>query len=133
MSSARCLGNMLRSYRIDIAAISEHTLYEHNLSFLDSIDNDYVGLQFSRAETVSQYDRGRCGKGGVAILVNKSLLYNVQPLGDFGERMVGIECTLHNHAPVFIFSVYMPSDNVIAHFQETIDILQDIWVHYSQL
>jgi hypothetical protein len=106
-------------------------LYEHNLSFLDSIDNDYVGFQFSRAESVSQYDIGRCGKRVVAILINQSLLYNVQPLGDFGERIVRIECTLHNHAPVFIFSMYMPSDNVIGNFQETIDILQYIWVHFS--
>ena len=88
MSSAGSLGYLLDKYNIDIACISEHKLKPYYSSFLSSIHSGFVS--YTNCETMG--NDYTCGKGGVSILIKKSLSFSVDLIDtDSNSRIVGIK------------------------------------------
>ena len=67
ISSSSYLVELLNNNAIDICGISEHWLYEKNLYFLESLDNNYKSYAVSDFDLKRASNR-KVGKGGVAIL-----------------------------------------------------------------
>ena len=63
----------------------------------------------------------------------KSLSYNIEPLDDGNERIVGIKIVGLGPRPYFIFSVYMPACNNVNDYREQILNLQEIHSTYSEI
>lgn len=69
-----------------------------------------------------------CGKGGVAILINKNLQFSTREIPCLAtNNIVGIQVTLCDTVPLFIFGVYLPSDNVLDDYKANIDIMQGLY------
>ena len=73
MSSSSYLVELLNNNAIDICGISEHWLYEKNLYFLESLDNNYKSYAVSDFDLKRPSNR-KVGKGGVAILWHDKLI-----------------------------------------------------------
>ena len=126
MSSAYALSDMLDKNDIDIGIISEHKLFNHSKSFLDSINPKYKSFSVCDS-SIDQYGPAKCGKGGVAILYKKSLQSSISLIDCLdNERIIGIELKLINSERIYIIGVYMPSDSYIKHYHETITELEAI-------
>ena len=129
MSSAICLSKLLEETDCDIALINEHKLLTHNRSFLNCLNNSYIS-QTHYEPVANSYI---CGRGGVTVIYKKSLAYNIEPLNDGNERIVGLKVVGLGPKPYFIFSVYMPACNNIIAYREHILYLQEIYSSYSEI
>jgi len=134
MSSALTLSEALNVYCCDVALITEHKLFFSSLNFLDSINDCY----FSHAvadNSIDPYSRARCGKGGVAIMYKKCL--RIQPIENEIIRnccrIAGIEINLENTGRLFVFCIYMPSDNDIKDYKLTLEQIQDLIDIYTEM
>ncbi|CAH1778106.1 unnamed protein product [Owenia fusiformis] len=84
MQSALALDNVSSNYDIDICAISEHKLFNDNLYFVDSINNQYES--FSRSDaSLDPFNSFRRGKGGVSLVWKRNLNAQI-------TRLTSIEC-----------------------------------------
>ena len=132
MSSAFPLSNLLDKYDIDVAIISEHKLFPHSRHFLASINPKYAFYSVE-SKSLNPYSRAQCGKGGIAILVNKSIKSNITQIDTCtSDRIIGVEVTGYE-MPVYIFGVYLPSDNNNSVYTETISELEALIAHYCSL
>ena len=68
----------------------------------------------------------------MTVIYKKSLSYNIEPLDDGNERIVGIKIVGLGPRPYFIFSVYMPACNNISDYRVQILYLQEIYSSYSE-
>ena len=130
MSSAGSIGHVLDKYDVDIACICEHKLKPSCSSFLDSIHSAYTA--HTNYEALG--NAYTCGKGGVSVLVRKSLSFSVDFLnGETNSRVIGIKLYGMNTIPIHIFCVYMPSVNYSLNgYTDCIDSLQGLYDLYSQ-
>jgi exonuclease III len=127
MSSSVCLTNLLRLFDCDIAVISEHKLSESCSQFFSRIDNNYISL--AKFEKSNRNDE--IGKGGVAILYKKSLEFYTSSVYTNCNRVVGICLNTPNHVPLFVFGVYLPSENDIDQYREVLNVLNELFTNYS--
>ena len=67
MRNVLYLDKLLKEQNLDICIISEHWLFEDSLSFLDSINANYLSLGVSD-KSLNPLDPYRRGKGGIGIL-----------------------------------------------------------------
>jgi len=131
MSSAYSLSAYLESYDIDVALITEHKLFQHSTHFLSCINESYAHIQ-SVDLTIDQYGSAKCGKGGTAILYKKSLKHCISAIPDIASnRITGIELRGRDIDPVYIFCVYMPSDNNVEVYKEVLSDLQALYSFYN--
>ncbi|MEW8561249.1 MAG: hypothetical protein AB2541_04060 [Candidatus Thiodiazotropha sp.] len=133
MSSAAYLSDCLNHNKVDICGISEHWLYEKDLSFLYLIDNCY------NSHAVSDWDlkrpsKRRVGKGGVAILWHRKHHNKISPLLFDDDRIVGIKFEINTDNFIFFFQLYLPCVNhSIELYKEYLNRLQNIISIYSEL
>ena len=105
---------------VDVLALSEHWLYEDELSFLDNLHNDFL-YHAKVSERNNINTRWRRGQGGVAIVWRKHL--KVQQLSLGNDRIVAIKIQ-KNHQTFVFCSVYFPSTN--SNLSEFADILNSL-------
>jgi hypothetical protein len=131
MSSSSYLCNTLQENKIDICGISEHWLYESCLSFIDSVDRNYISVAVADKDCKYRNSR-KVGKGGVALLWHKKHDQYVVPLAIDDDRIVGIQYQLSKDTYIFIIQVYLPCSNYpIQTFRDYIDKLYNLWSMYS--
>lgn len=127
MSSNVCLTNLLRLTKCDVAVISEHKLPENCSKFLNSIDKGYI----STATFEKSLKNGDIGKGGVAILYKRSLEFYTSLINTNSNRVIGICLKTPTHVPLYIFGVYLPSENDVDKYREELNVLHDLYTIYS--
>ena len=71
------------------------------------------------------------GKGGVAILYKKSLEFYTNSVCTNSNRVVGICLKTPNHCPLYVFGVYLPSENDIDQYRKVLDVLNGLHTNYS--
>ena len=132
MSSSSYLVELLNNNAIDICGISEHWLYEKNLYFLESLDNNYKSYAVSDFDLKRPSSR-KVGKGGVAILWHDKINKCVTPIELDDDRIVGIQVMLDTDNFMYFFQVYLPcSNHSIYKYREYIEKLENINSIYSQ-
>ena len=132
MSSAYSLSCLLDENDIDIALLSEHKLFNYSSEFLKSINTkyDYVSVEQSYD---NPYSKAKCGQGGVAIMFKKSLSGRIAHIDHIkNERILGIELkpTEKEYESVYVFSIYLPAQNNITDYRDTISELEAISSFY---
>jgi hypothetical protein len=133
MSSASYLSTALSNRDIDVCGISEHWLYEKDLSFLDCIHRDYTSWAVCDNDLVLPLFRKRA-KGGVAILWKRSLDARICTVDTNDDRIIGVRLTLNTNMYMFLFQVYFPSTNYsLDLYNEYTVKLRDIHAMYSQI
>ena len=134
MSSTLALSKIVHKYKCDIVLVCEHKLFEHSLSFLDSIDNNFAS--FAKADnSLDNYSRARCGKAGVAVLYKRYLKgITVTPLNQIGnDRVIGVEIKGVLNVALYVFCAYMPADGNIIRYREQLELLYDLHQYYSAI
>ena len=133
MSSAYSLSDMLDSHCIDIALITEHKLLPRSNHFLSSINSNFYAYNTCNT-SFDNFGTLRCGKAGTAILIRKSLQKHISLVNNItNERIIGIEIRYNKLSPLYVFCVYMPADNDVSCYNETLCDLQAIFSHYCKL
>lgn len=111
--------NLLKS--TDILAISEHWLYNDDLSFLDGLDENFC-YYASSSYLNDDLRRWKRGQGGVGLLWRKEL--KVRKLFAT-DRIIAIKTKLGPSRWTMICSVYLPSTNrSITEFKDALDALE---------
>lgn len=132
MSSCTYLCNALSAQEVDICGISEHWLFEHDLQFLNSIDNMYYSHAVSDFSLTLPSNR-RVGKGGVCLLWKRTLNDIIIPLDVDDDRIIGIEVKTSPSTLLYIFQVYIPcvnhGNNVFKRYMEKVE---NLFYSYSQ-
>ena len=130
MSTTPYLCEFLCNSKVDICAISEHWLFPDQLSFLNSIDPQFVGIGVCD-KSLDPLSRHRRGKGGTALLWNKIIDTCVLPIQTNSDRIVGIEINLKDQRKLCILSVYLPASNhTFETFEESVNELFDLYWCY---
>lgn len=134
MSSSICLSSMLDRVKCDIAIISEHKLKQNNASYLDSIHPDYKSYTRSESTNTSTHCSRFLGKGGIAVMYKKELELSICELTYFdSSRFIGLEIRRPHDRSLYIFGVYLPSDNIIQSYSTELYLLEDLVAHFSSL
>ena len=68
----------------------------------------------------------------MTVIYKTSLSYNIEPLDDGNERIVGIKIVGLGPRSYFNFSVYMPACNNISDYRVQILYLQEMYSSYSE-
>lgn len=132
MSSGSYLGSVLKRLNIDICGVSEHWLYKKDLHFLDSVNKSYYYSAVSDFD-LERPSRRKVGKGGVAILWNRSIDHRVSLLNIDDDRIIGIQYQLSESNFIYIIQVYLPSANhCMAEFEGYLSKVQDLCSMYSE-
>ena len=121
----------LHAHKIDVCGIAEHWLYEHDLHFINNMDNMYNSISVSDTDLCLPSSR-RVGKGGVCLLWHKRIDNLVTPIPCESDRIIGIQLQITEHNFVFVFQVYLPSSNhSVAKYQEVLFNLENIVSQYN--
>lgn len=132
MSSAGSISNLLDTYDIDIACISEHKLKSPSATFLDTLHSSYRSICVCEQVDLN----AKCGKEGVSIMFKKSLSFAVQELRNIkSTRLTGIKLTSVESTivtPIYVLCMYLPSANyTFDDYIECLTELQSIYDMYS--
>ena len=92
---------------LDVLALSEHWLYEDELTFLDSLDVNFDVFSCSSSKN-NTLERWRRGQGGVALYFKKSL--KAREIQTSCDRIVSASIMIGEVGTVVV-SVYLPSSN----------------------
>lgn len=131
MSSTIGLNQLIKQSGCDICIISEHKLKNEYLSYLSSIENGYKCI--AKADSLPSNYQAYHGKGGIGILYKTTLSFSVSELDiDQTERIVGLELRYQGGSPLYIFGVYLPSDDVLHKYKDELDTLEALYSHYIQ-
>ena len=107
----------------DILALSEHWLYNDELSFLDGLDDKFC-YYASSSRLNDNTRRWKCGQGGVGLLWRKNLVVKKIFLSD---RLVAIKIKTGPARWSIICGVYLPSTNYSTiDFQNELDALESL-------
>jgi exonuclease III len=107
----------------DILALSEHWLYNDDLSFLDGLDDQFC-YYASSSRLNDNTRRWKRGQGGVGLLWRKNLVVKKIFLSD---RLVAIKIKTGPARWSIICGVYLPSTNYSTiDFQNELDALESL-------
>lgn len=125
--------SLLENWICDIAILSEHKLSKNSVNYLNRIHSNYYSILKIDSDSEDSPVLRHCGKGGVAILINKNLQFSTREIPCLATNNIfGIQVTLCDTVPLFIFGVYLPSDNVLDDYKANIDIMQGLYEQYCQ-
>ena len=131
MSSASYLSELLDNNDIDVCGIAEHWLFNHDMHFLDCINNKFICHSIADPDLLLPSNR-RVGKGGICILFNKRLKDIVSPIRIDSKYILGIQIMPAAGNSIFVFQVYFPCKNYsIATYKNCIDELETILCIYK--
>ena len=131
-SSTTCLSTLLDREKCDVIVITEHKLKQSTKAYLDTIHKDYACFVKLDDDETMFYNSAFSGKGGVAIMYKKSLMFSVKEITCYDtNRIVGIQLDDHKGNLYYIIGAYLPSDvNVDTYIQE-LNILENLYTYYS--
>ena len=133
MYSAFTISKMLDFYDIDFAVVSEHKLLPQSKGFLDSINTNYASYAKTDA-ALDPYSSFSRGKSGIGILFKKSLNPFIHHIDDMeSDRLLVIEVKVRHLTPLYIISAYMPADNNLSYYDDTLSELQTCIEFYSRI
>lgn len=114
--------------KYDVIALSEHKLYEAELSLLDDINRDFHAFGRSSEDLRDNKYGIIPGHCGVALFWKSNLASSVKAMTNLGtDRVCVIKFSQPNHANIYIVSVYLPQSRcIISNYQEHIDALHSI-------
>ena len=123
MSNVLHLQNILR--KSDICVLLEHWLYPDSLTFLSSVNEEFVGWGRSSYD-LNLDSLWRRGKGGVAFLWRKTVNAYVTRMENLGnDRILVIRVEAQNWN-FYVVGVYLPSSNQpIEIYRRCLDVLED--------
>ena len=93
----------------DIVFLQEHWLFPSDLPLINNIHADFVSYGVSSIDPSVGLIVGR-PYGGVAVLWRNSLASFVKPLSFDDDRIIGLECIIHDVKFLFL-GVYLPYNN----------------------
>ena len=127
-SSTTCLSTLLDREKCDVIVITEHKLKQSTKAYLDTIHKDYACFVKLDDDETMFYNSAFSGKGGVAIMYKKSLMFSVKEITCYDtNRIVGIQLDDHKGNLYYIIGAYLPSDvNVDTYIQE-LNILENLY------
>ncbi|WAR13478.1 LOW QUALITY PROTEIN: hypothetical protein MAR_027658 [Mya arenaria] len=133
MSSAASLSNLLLTYQIDIAFITEQ-LFDHSKYFFDTIQNDYRNITICD-QNFHTYNNLCCGKGGVSIMYKSNLDFSVKHINEsINDIIFGMEIDCRT-VKIFAFCIYMPSGNyandVFDNYMNSLYAIYDTFSEYG--
>ena len=135
ISSTLCLSSLLDDTLSDIAIICEHKLKQSSAQYLDTIHSDFYSFVKTESEDDMNLKRGNScfvGRGGVAIIARKTLSFSIKEIDcSQSSRVIGIELSSTNSNSLFIFGVYLPSDNDINAYCHELSIIESLYSYYS--
>lgn len=116
----KCLTNC------DIICLQEHWLYPDDLSFLDSVNHDFIKWGKCSAE-LNPDSISRRGKGGLAFLWRKNLHLCCEVLEDLScDRMAVLNIRSPNGEQIYLIGVYLPTTSEPAsRYRRCLDLLED--------
>ena len=104
MSSAGSLSHLLDKHRIDISIVTEHKLMQKSQRFRDTIHAKNTAHSICETEVTPL---SRCGKGGVGILLKKTLCFSTKNISLTEHKNIcRIKLCTQNSLPIFVFAVY---------------------------
>ncbi|CAH2216034.1 jg25937, partial [Pararge aegeria aegeria] len=107
----------------DIVALQETWLLPDELSFLETLSDDFSSTGVSAVDTAAGMLRGR-PYGGVALLWRRSAFQNVSIVQCHNSRICAIRIVLPEKSCI-VMSVYMPTD-AVANLAEFTDVLSSV-------
>ena len=110
----------------DIVLLQEHWLLPGDLSMLNNVDNNFIGIGVSAVDTGTDILKGR-PYGGTAILYRKSFASSFTVVDCCDEPRMCAVCIATNSGPILLINVYMPTDlSDDASYDEYVDICTKI-------
>ncbi len=130
MRNAMYLDTLLNNNDLDILVVSEHWLYKDSLSFLDSLNKNYISHGVSDS-TLNPLDPYRRGKGGVSILWNIKLTSAIKLIDCDSDRLIAISIQLENRLSLTIIGVYLPDSHYgLDAYKDCLDKVKDMYFTY---
>ena len=125
------LSKMLDNYNVDIAILSEHKLLPQSKEFLDSVNNNYSSY-VKTDSSIDPYKSFSRGKAGISILYKKSLSPLLSHIDDMeSDRLFITEVKVKHSTPLYIICAYMPAENNLTYYSDTLSELQTRLEFYS--
>lgn len=111
---------------VDVIALQETWLLSHEISYLNSISDDFNCTGTSAVDSTAGMLRGR-PYGGVALLWRRSIYTNVTVIPCANPRVSAIKIVMQNRS-ILVFSIYMPTDAVcnVADFTDVLGAVSAI-------
>ncbi|CAG2191295.1 unnamed protein product [Mytilus edulis] len=132
MSAVPYLLEFLNDNKIDIICLSEHWLRKSQFHFLNSIDKQNYLVFGKCADEHCPEKYSYSARGGVAIMVSKTLSPYVTELVIDSNRICGIELKLPNLPSIFFLSIYLPAiTQPNEAFVNELEYLMDTYKSYS--
>ncbi|CAH2093831.1 unnamed protein product [Euphydryas editha] len=107
--SAHCIRELCKTS--DLIALQETWLLPEELSFLDTLSEDFSATGVSAVDTSEGILRGR-PYGGVALLWRRSVFSDVSVIECNSPRVCAIKIVIQNKSFI-VLSVYMPTDTTV--------------------
>lgn len=132
ISSTMCLSAFLDKEKCDIVIITEHKLKESTKNFLETIHKDYACIVKLDDQCTMQSNLPFTGRGGVAIMYRKSLMYSVKEVTCYNtNRITAIQLSDSFGNIYYIHGVYLPSDGNIEMYIDELSILENLYSYFS--
>ena len=109
----------------DIVMLQEHWLPKQDLSFLNSIHNDFIAYSSSPVDLTKGLLVGR-PYGGLSVLFNKKLASRLKLVDDNNERLLFVELNTEDNCRILLVNCYMPYFNTINDVTEYVNLLSEI-------
>ena len=114
--------------KLDVLVLSEHWLYEDELSFLDSLNDNFSVISCTSADNNIR-ERWKRGQGGVALFLKKTL--KVREIQTASDRLASVSLKIGNITFVIV-AVYLPSrNNDLKEYMKTLDTLKQFCVRHK--
>ena len=109
-------------------ALSEHWLYKDELSFLDSLNDNFSVISCTSSDNKIK-ERWKRGQGGVALFLKKTL--KVREIQTASDRLASVSFKIENINFVIV-AVYLPSrNNDLKEYMKTLDTLEQFCVRHK--
>lgn len=132
MRSSLYICELLDELDLDILVLCEHWLFPNSVTYLESLNCEYVCHAVCDAD-LDALDPYKRGKGGVAIMWHKRVDHAVSVITMQYDRIIAVGIELENRKFITIIAVYLPATNVsLCDFQESVDLLSSIYQIHSQ-
>lgn len=122
--SVNCVRSLCKT--VDILLLQETWLYPHDLSFLETIDQDFSYTAKSSVDTTAGICNGR-SYGGLAILWRRSAFNSVSVVQSSSDRICAVQVVTSNRC-FLVINIYMPTDctDNLPHYTECLSEMYSI-------
>ena len=117
--------DIIRQYRPSFLCLQKTWLLDTNSSLLNLVSNEYNAFSISGAHERDKILYGS-SPGGVAVLVDTTIVKNIKPITQASKRVCAVECN-YNNMHIIVVSFYMPCDTQYNYIcEEYLDVLNEL-------